>query len=949
VGNFWNKKGPPRIDQVFDILVDHKRGALDLRRAKTGGDVKKFKFLTIRARWLAVILVVVGTGIVLGLTLTSKATTTQFFASSCLGEWHSAALAEGEPDAFSGDSIGVRNSASVRGRGKSLFCSGFAGEIPEDEEILNASVKLSIRIEEIETAEETPNTEDPAIEEGVEGEIDAQNVSEDTQAKEGEETTNTEEPENVEEPTSAKDSTEAVKPLEVATSSTLILEETVTASTSAIKTEAEEPTLENPATITEKVTQTASTTPEAETIGEVATTTDGTAEPPEVVEAEEITAEAPEVDNEAENSDNTAVLVSYTTNGTDWKNIGSIAADDIEKGVATAWIPGLFWDDVPNIQVRLISGGGLGRTISDVILDAVWLEVEHEETVTEDLLLGDGLDMEEAVRVTDESVDVLQPGKRNFGVDEDPSFEFKLPPYEQPLETSDILRQEEDVSTSTEPATLDPPVESEPEGTTTGSVTGEGSIVSAVRRALLLFPGSVFAQEEPEPRVAGFAVTDPAGKPYDIEPRLQKAGNKIRLEIPRPENRFRAGKYHVKVDILQGDRVFTSEYDFVWGVLTVNFNKSLYTTGDEAYVQIATLSDSGDTLCGEPLTAVLTQPGGKEFRYSTGSGSIVQNGSCGLNNVTDEPDYFFYKSLEEEGAYTLTLTNTRTGFSITDTFDAKDFVPYDIERIGATRINPFKGSYKMTLIAGAYEEDFNGRIVERVPEDFTIVSHNADEIINSGEGRLLVWNRAIPAGGRVQVSYVYRAPEISPMIFFLGAARMADSDGPVERLFRRTGSGLFEEGRRWQLASDAILCERPTSFTDHSGGNTTWDANGQSYDTTTCPGPDTTTQEGYSSSGVNYDDAGHWNWPTRANSYSDLAVKVQRLLSPWPTPKEQLIGNLNYATAMCRIKYWMVPGPQIPATIEGQAEYWKAHWNTHMGAGTTPKYILDYRRTMNGG
>jgi len=80
----------------------------------------------------------------------------------------------------------------------------------------------------------------------------------------------------------------------------------------------------------------------------------------------------------------------------------------------------------------------------------------------------------------------------------------------------------------------------------------------------------------------------------------------------------------------------------------------------------------------------------------------------------------------------------------------------------------------------------------------------------------------------------------------------------------------------------------------------------------------------------------------------DIAVKVQRLLSPWPSPKIQLIGNLNYATAICRVKYWMDPKP-IPDDLEGQAAIWKRVWNTPKGRGTAPRYILDYRRVMNGG
>lgn len=56
-----------------------------------------------------------------------------------------------------------------------------------------------------------------------------------------------------------------------------------------------------------------------------------------------------------------------------------------------------------------------------------------------------------------------------------------------------------------------------------------------------------------------------------------------------------------------------------------------------------------------------------------------------------------------------------------------------------------------------------------------------------------------------------------------------------------------------------------------------------------------------------------------------------------PDP-EQLIWNLKFATAICRIHYWRKPGA-IPSTIEGQGQYWKTHYNTHLGAGTVEKYV----------
>lgn len=54
----------------------------------------------------------------------------------------------------------------------------------------------------------------------------------------------------------------------------------------------------------------------------------------------------------------------------------------------------------------------------------------------------------------------------------------------------------------------------------------------------------------------------------------------------------------------------------------------------------------------------------------------------------------------------------------------------------------------------------------------------------------------------------------------------------------------------------------------------------------------------------------------------------------------ELIGNLYYATAMSRVHYFRRPEPLPGADdIEGLAGYWKEHYNTFEGAGTTEEFV----------
>ena len=70
----------------------------------------------------------------------------------------------------------------------------------------------------------------------------------------------------------------------------------------------------------------------------------------------------------------------------------------------------------------------------------------------------------------------------------------------------------------------------------------------------------------------------------------------------------------------------------------------------------------------------------------------------------------------------------------------------------------------------------------------------------------------------------------------------------------------------------------------------------------------------------------------------DLLEKVNKLLIPNLSYEQNLISNLMFATAMCRIHYYRVKEAS-PKTLTRQAEYWKKYYNTEKGAGTVAGYI----------
>lgn len=62
----------------------------------------------------------------------------------------------------------------------------------------------------------------------------------------------------------------------------------------------------------------------------------------------------------------------------------------------------------------------------------------------------------------------------------------------------------------------------------------------------------------------------------------------------------------------------------------------------------------------------------------------------------------------------------------------------------------------------------------------------------------------------------------------------------------------------------------------------------------------------------------------------------------------QMMWNLAYATAMCRIHYLRVP-EALPAynNLEAYAAYWKKYYNTPLGAGTEKEFVENYRKYVS--
>lgn len=276
------------------------------------------------------------------------------------------------------------------------------------------------------------------------------------------------------------------------------------------------------------------------------------------------------------------------------------------------------------------------------------------------------------------------------------------------------------------------------------------------------------------------------------------------VDLPRE---FKPGKYSVRFNINDssglGAEIIDLSHDFSWGVLALNVNKSIYLPSETAYLQMGVLNDLGHTLCDAKLSLVITAPDGGIATLTTDNGLISKNAECGPDNVISAPDYAAYYGAAGAGAYQISLTaETANGIkTITDQFEIRDYVPFDIERTGPTRIYP-KADYEMKIRIKA-NEDYSGDIQEIVPESFKIMNtelrimnnaeiksviHDSSLSIQNGEQQIKFTSIVLKAGDEIDISYTFDAPDISPEFFLLGPASI----------------GTFAEIRKWQIASDAV-------------------------------------------------------------------------------------------------------------------------------------------------
>ncbi|MCP6719145.1 MAG: helix-turn-helix domain-containing protein, partial [Patescibacteria group bacterium] len=303
----------------------------------------------------------------------------------------------------------------------------------------------------------------------------------------------------------------------------------------------------------------------------------------------------------------------------------------------------------------------------------------------------------------------------------------------------------------------------------------------------------------------------------------------------RVKNISKPGLYKIIIQIEdEGERV-ELEQDFYWGVLSINVNKSIYLPDEKSYVQMAVLDNFGHTICDANLVLEITDP-----RGNVSTPTIQKSSSCGPTTVTNIPDYYTYYDVNGSGIYQLNLTaTTKDGtHSIVDQFEVRNKVPFDVERIGPTRIYP-PATYEMRMRIKV-NQDFRGEIIEKTPLGFRIdnieYSVNGNPlnsdfyVLNSSEAQEIHWQVNLKKDDFIELHYTFDAPKISPYLYLLGPLIFEvgkEGKGGGEDLLGKVKATIgnfisskehliFGEIRQWQIAADALSFKKG-SFAKTSG------------------------------------------------------------------------------------------------------------------------------------
>lgn len=285
-------------------------------------------------------------------------------------------------------------------------------------------------------------------------------------------------------------------------------------------------------------------------------------------------------------------------------------------------------------------------------------------------------------------------------------------------------------------------------------------------------------------------------------------------------------------------------------ILAINTNKDEYAPGENIKIQATILDNFGNMVCDSDVVIDVIKEG--KIYKTLNTIQPLQNNTnalenelldkntfeyikvnkiaCNTKNFTKEHDYEANLTLSEEGQYTLIFRNKNGNKYSQNTILVKnvdqDKIQTSVERISNTRIFPPE-DYTMKIKIKP-TESFDGQYIETLPKGFDILNievheitkvqnedsdtlnkettirlvqktsiNNAENINTSLSDNTIVWEGYWDNKKEYELIYVYKAPNISPMLYEIKPLKV------IQNQYDKENTTVVED-RSWQIAADAI-------------------------------------------------------------------------------------------------------------------------------------------------
>ncbi|MFA6354351.1 MAG: hypothetical protein WCX12_01545 [Candidatus Paceibacterota bacterium] len=530
--------------------------------------------------------------------------------------------------------------------------------------------------------------------------------------------------------------------------------------------------------------------------------------------------------------DDNFLEVRYSFDGQTWLPLQKVGPNNFRN--LTINLPSVTWEELRKIQIGVFGISNTLEKLPKIYLDGMLLEVQYDlapilpETEKKidkgpvsKVILPSGLPV---IVLPDGQGPIAMPdGRENFKGDEPASFDFDLENIPVPTSAPDVQLNNSSGSVMTTGTVSLNDFPKRSRGFWGDMKATYEGVLSDLRRGRDFFTLGKIAKADSGGSAEGEILTpqnpmiaqvvDLRDRPTDFQPNLLVVNKKLRITFSEAGRNLKPGRYKLKLWILGEGAVYYSERSFLWGVVAINFNKSIYTVGDSARIGFGVLDGGGHTICDAAIDFKVTTPAGKTISLSTHNGSIERADSCAPQSVTNEPDYIATLPVLEAGSYQVT-GSARIGhdspMTVDEVFEAQEKPLFDVERFGPTRIYP-PAIYQMRITIKA-NQDFSGVVSEYVPAVFEVIGGGIILNDNNLNTKTMQWRVEMKQGEAKELSYVFKAPDISPEFYRLGPAAFnswvqsftAGSSTPAEAISQNDiGGEVFREARSWQIAADA--------------------------------------------------------------------------------------------------------------------------------------------------